>query len=104
MTADERIANLEAAVRGQALERQTRGAEAEIAYRAALATIPHAISATMGLASILARTDRGDEAGRLVEASLSARPQPVDPWRAYGAADDRFWPELIARLRAQIRR
>jgi tetratricopeptide (TPR) repeat protein len=89
---------------GQALERQNRVPDAERAYRRALDTIPHAISATMTLAAVLTRTDRRLEASALVEASLAARPQPVDPWRAYGAADDRFWPELIARLHAEIRR
>jgi len=103
-TRDRYLVYLARYFQGQALERQTRVAEAEVAYRSALATIPHAISATMALASVLSQTERRGEAARLVEASLSARPQPLDPWRAYGAADDRFWPELIARLRAEIRR
>jgi hypothetical protein len=52
----------------------------------------------------LARADRQGEAAALVEASVAGRPPPNDPWRAYAAADDRFWPELVARLRAEIRR
>jgi hypothetical protein len=35
---------------------------------------------------------------------LAAEPRPVDPWRAYVHADDRFWPYLVGRLRAEIRR
>jgi len=30
-------------------------------------------------------------------------PRAADPWRGYAHADDRFWPLLIARLRAEIR-
>jgi hypothetical protein len=30
------------------------------------------------------------------------QPPPVDPWRTYADADDRFWPELRDRLRAEI--
>jgi hypothetical protein len=26
----------------------------------------------------------------------------IDPWRGYADADDRFWPELIGRVRAEI--
>jgi hypothetical protein len=33
---------------------------------------------------------------------LAANPRPVDPWRTYIHADDRFWPQLIARLRQEI--
>jgi hypothetical protein len=39
----------------------------------------------------------------LSEAALAA-PMPVDPWRGYADADDRFWPALVSQLRAEIRR
>lgn len=104
MTRDRYLIYLARYFRGQALERQTRVAEAEQAYRGALATIPHATSATMALAALWFTADRQAESSALVEASVSARPQPLDPWRTYAAADDRFWPELVARLRAEIRR
>lgn len=104
MTRDRYLIYLARYFRGQAREQQSRLADAELDYRGALATIPHATSATMALAAILARSDRRLEASTLVEASLSARPTPVDPWRGYGAADDRFWPELIGRLHAEIKR
>ncbi len=88
---------------GQARERQNRPADAERAYRGALATVPKAISATMALASVLTRAGRMSEASTLVEAATTALPRPVDPWRTYAAADDRFWPILIARLHDAIR-
>jgi tetratricopeptide (TPR) repeat protein len=86
---------------GQALARKGQTAEAERAYRAALATIPRAQSATMALAALLVESNRHVEASGLVEASL-AGDIPTDPWRTYEAADDRFWPELITRLHAEI--
>jgi hypothetical protein len=102
LTRDRYLTYLARYFRGQAREQQKRLADAERDYRGALATVPHATSATMALAALLARGDRRAEASALVEASLTARPPAVDPWRGYGAADDRFWPELIARLRAEI--
>ena len=57
----------------------------------------------MALAAMLARQDRRTQAEALVEAHLSTRPPPADPWRTYAAGDARFLPELIARLRAEIR-
>jgi tetratricopeptide (TPR) repeat protein len=87
--------------RGQAHERENEPERARDAYRAALATIPRAQSATMALAAMLARADRPLEAAELVEASLQA-PIAMDPWREYAAADDRFWPYLIGRLRAEV--
>lgn len=104
MTRDRYLIYLARYFRGRAREQQSRLADAERDYRGAVATIPHATSATMALAAILARSDRRVEASSLVEASLSARPPPADPWRGYGAADDRFWPELIGRLHAEIQR
>ena len=87
--------------KGQAFDRQRDLARAEEAYRAALAAIPRAQSATMALAAVLVRTNRPLEAGELVEASL-AEPIAVDPWKEYMAADARFWPLLIGRLREEI--
>lgn len=87
---------------GQARERQSKPADAEKSYRGALATIPNAISATMALAAVLTRDGRMTEASTLVEAAVTASPRPVDPWRTYAAADDRFWPVLIARLHTTI--
>ena len=86
---------------GQALARKGQTAGAEREYRAALATIPRAQSATVALAALLAESSRHAEAAALVDASLTGD-QPMDPWRGYEAADDRFWPELITRLHSEI--
>ena len=50
------------------------------------------------------RDGRRAEAQALAVAMLNARPQPPDPWREYVHADDRFWPQLIGRIRAEIRK
>ena len=42
------------------------------------------------------------EAQQLIRQMLEADPPARDPWRTYVHADDRFWPRLIARLRAEI--
>jgi tetratricopeptide (TPR) repeat protein len=89
--------------RGLALEMKNRAAEAEIAYRDALAAVPRAQSASMALATLLSRAGRVREAAAIVEASL-AEPVAVDPWREYGAADYRFWPYLVSRLHEEIGR
>ncbi|MEX2271495.1 MAG: hypothetical protein WD690_08500 [Vicinamibacterales bacterium] len=103
LTRDRYLVYLARYFQGQAHEAAKQPVEAEAAYRRALATIPHAQSATLALGALLAKQGRRSEAGGLVEAQLSTSPQPVDPWLTYGAADDRFWPELIAQLRAEIR-
>jgi tetratricopeptide (TPR) repeat protein len=103
MTRDTYLIYLARYFKGTALEKAGQPADAEAAYRGALAAIPHAQSATMALAALLAKQDRRAEAGALIETQLSTRPQPLDPWRAYAAGDARFWPALVARLRAEIR-
>jgi tetratricopeptide (TPR) repeat protein len=90
--------------KGQALERKKRPAEAEKAYRGALTAVPAAQSASMALAALLFRNGQRTEASRLMDVMFAASPRPADPWRGYADADDRFWPLLIGRLRAEIRR
>ena len=89
---------------GQAHEALKHPADAERSYRAALKVVPNAQTASFTLATLLFRSNRPAEAARITEDSLSAQPQPVDPWREYGAADNRFWPALIGRLREAIGR
>ena len=103
-TRDRYVIYLARYFKGQALERASKPADAEAAYRAALATIPQAQSATIALAAVVAKQGRRSEAAQLVSAQLGTSPAPADPWLGYGAADDRFWPELIGRLRAEIQR
>lgn len=89
---------------GKALEQQRRSDRAEAAYRGAVAAIPHAQSASIALAALLFRDGRRGAAYELMDGMLAANPAPLDPWRAYVHADDRFWAQLIGRLRAEIRR
>ncbi len=90
---------------GQRLERLGRIDAAEASYRLALAAVPRAQSASFSLAALLAARGARSEAAGLVDDSISALlPRPVDPWRVYGDADDRFWPALIAELRENIHR
>ncbi|MEX2662531.1 MAG: hypothetical protein WD227_11410 [Vicinamibacterales bacterium] len=88
----------------QLFERQKRIDQAEAAYRGAVAAVPHAPSATLALAALIFRDGRRAEAQQLVRGMLAAEPAPLDPWRAYVHADDRFWPQLLGRLRAEIRK
>ena len=87
---------------GQIYERQPNLKLAEDSYRRAVAAIPRAQSATLALATLLARDGRRAEAQQLVTAMTSAVATSPDPWRTFVRADDRFWPLLIARLRREI--
>jgi tetratricopeptide (TPR) repeat protein len=103
MTRDPYVVFLSRYFTGQTLERQQHLQEAQAAYRGALAAVPHAESASVALSALLFGDGRRDEAGRLADEMIGAHPRPADPWREYAHADDRFWPRLIARLRAEIR-
>jgi tetratricopeptide (TPR) repeat protein len=87
---------------GQAHEALNHQSDAERSYRAALRVVPNAQTASFTLAALLFKSNRPAEAAQITEGSLSAQPQPIDPWREYGAADNRFWPVLIGRLREAI--
>jgi tetratricopeptide (TPR) repeat protein len=88
---------------GQRLARLRRPEAAEASYRAALDVVPRAQSASFALAALVAARGARAEAADLVTSSISAFPRPADPWRIYGDADDRFWPELRKELRERIR-
>jgi tetratricopeptide (TPR) repeat protein len=103
-TRDRYVIYLARYFRGQALERKSLLPDAERAYRSALDTIPGAQSAAMALSHLLFTRGAHQDAAALVNASLAMQPQPADPWRGWADADDRFWPELIARLRAEIKK
>ena len=83
-------------------ERQPNLRLAELSYRAAADAVPHAQSATVALAALMARTERRAEAQQLVQKMLAANPPPLDPWRRFVHADDRFWSLLIRRVRMEI--
>jgi tetratricopeptide (TPR) repeat protein len=102
MTRDRYLVYLARYFSGEAHELLKQPADAERAYRGALKTIPDAQSAAFRLGALLFRTNRPADAAEVTELALSARPLPVDPWKEYGAADNRFWPVLIGRLREAI--
>jgi len=104
LTRDPYVVFLARYFKAQVYERQKNADRAEVAYRGAVAAVPHAQSATVALAAIVFRHGRRAEAQGLVRDMLAADPQPLDPWRAFVHADDRFWPRHIARLRAEISR
>ncbi len=102
LTRDPYVIFLARYFRGQANEQRRRYDDAEAAYREAIAAVPNAASATIALAALAARAGRRAEAQQLIGAMLAADPPPPDPWRGFVHADDRFWPQLIGRLRAEI--
>jgi hypothetical protein len=69
-----------------------------------MAAIPRAQSASVSLSVLLFRLGRRAESAALIEQTIASNTMPPDPWREYAASDYRFWPELLARLRAEIRR
>ena len=87
---------------GQAYEQKKRPDDAIRSYRRALLTIPRAQSASFALAAVLARANQRVEAARLVSDAVGPNPEPIDPWRAFADADDRFWPLLVGRLREEL--
>jgi tetratricopeptide (TPR) repeat protein len=104
ITRDPHVVFLARYFRGQAHAQRRRYEDAEKAYRGAVATVPNAQSATIALAALLMRDGRRAEAQQLVRDMLAADPPPPDPWRSFVHADDRFWPQLVGKLRAEIAR
>jgi hypothetical protein len=58
----------------------------------------------MALAGTLFLEEKPTEAYAILNAAFTTTPRPPDPWRLWGYGDYRFWPDLIAQLRADIRR
>ncbi|HVQ41913.1 MAG TPA: tetratricopeptide repeat protein, partial [Vicinamibacterales bacterium] len=102
LTRDRYVIYLVKYFRGRIAESQRRNVEALDAYRGAVAAWPRAQSATLALASLLFQSGRRAEAQELAAAMLEANPRPADPWREYVHADNRFWPLLVGKLRAEI--
>jgi hypothetical protein len=74
-------------------------ADAEMAYRAALAAYPEAQSARIGLALALFRMNRSDEADTAMRAARQVRDEAVDPWEGYFVADVRFVDDWLVAMR-----
>ena len=104
VTRDPYVIYLARYFKGQVLEQNSRSQDALNEYRGAVAAWPNGQAATIALAAILFREGRRTEAHERVSRMLAAGPARFDPWREYVHADDRFWPQLIGRLRAEIRK
>jgi len=87
---------------GQLHERRKDPEKAQAAYRGAVAAWPQGQAATIALAAYLFRDGRRAEAQELAGTMLTANEPPFDPWREYVHADNRFWPQLVGKLRAEI--
>jgi tetratricopeptide (TPR) repeat protein len=87
-------------LKGRALEAIDRGADAETAYRAALALRPRARSVNLALAAVtFARGVRSDAALAVVFDRAS---DEVDPWAQFANGDYRLWPARRDALRRAI--
>jgi hypothetical protein len=69
-----------------------------------VAARPGTQSASAALAPLLIKKDQRAEAQALMAAVLEAGARAYDPYLEFMHADDRFWPRLVGRLRAEIRR
>ena len=103
VTRDPYVIYLARYFKGRVLEENSRSDDALNEYRGAAAAWPNGQAATLSLATLLFRDGRRAEAHDRVGRMLAAAPNAVDPWREYVHADDRFWAQLIGRLRAEIR-
>ena len=104
LTRDRYVIYLVKYFRGRIAEAQRNNEDAMQEYRAAVAAWARAQSATLSLASLLFQGGRRAEAQELAASMLDANPQPIDPWKEYVHADNRFWPLLIGKLRTEIRK
>lgn len=88
---------------GLTLARLNRVDEAAAAYRAALAVVPRARSATTLLTGLLLTNGRLTEAEEEAGAFLGTPEAGNDPWRSYLLGDFPQLPSLLIRLREAIR-
>jgi tetratricopeptide (TPR) repeat protein len=96
---DRTLAYWRSLFRGRVADALGSPADAEQAYRDALAGFPDAHSASIGLALSLFRLQRDDEAEAAVKAVRQRSLNAVDPWETYYTADARFVERWIAELR-----
>jgi len=87
--------------RGQALDALARADEAMAEYRAALAAVPDAQSARVGLMAGLIRQGNRADAEALAEQIQAATTTRFDPWWGYWLGDYRFYSDISRQLRDQ---
>ncbi|HEX5070531.1 MAG TPA: hypothetical protein VFV78_09985 [Vicinamibacterales bacterium] len=104
-TADPFIDYLRHLFRGRALEKTNRLPDAIGEYRLATVVLPSAQTARIALAGALSANRERPEAAALLDDVLAAPGDVLsDPWFVYGAADQRFYPELMTQLRREVRK
>ena len=89
--------------RGRVLGALGRGQDAAASYRAALALVPTAQSAGVGLALELVGLDRDGEADIAARALRAADASGADPWSYYTSGDYRLVDGWLAQLRASLK-
>jgi tetratricopeptide (TPR) repeat protein len=100
---DPHVAYVAEFLTGEARRSEGRGAEAQAAYRQALTFAPNAMSASLGLSSVLAASGNID--GAIAAASGAATTAaPVDPWRVFAYGSGSQWPRWRDSLRREMRR
>jgi hypothetical protein len=91
---------------GLAWQQDSRGSEAEAAYRSALEVLPRVHSGSALLAAALFFDGHRAEATTVLDAGFLERPGADDPWRTFllrRAGDGRTWPAVLLELRAALR-
>lgn len=102
-TTDRYVGYVATFLTGSALRHKGRNAEAAAAFRQALAFVPGAMSASLGLSSILVAAGDVDGAIAAVNGASTAA-APLDPWRMFAFGDARHWPQWRDGLRREIRK
>jgi hypothetical protein len=90
--------------RGAALTRLGQVQQAEVAFREALAVVPHAESSTMALAWLLILNQHRAEAAALTADQLKAGARSPDPLATFADGDGRYCETFVADLRAGLDR
>ena len=103
LTRDPWVLHLLWTFRGQALSRSGKNQEAIAAYRTARAIHPGGQTASLLLAEALFKAGERAES-QAVAASILENSGAVDPYLELVHGDDRFWPQLIGKLRAELHR
>jgi len=89
---------------GRSLEMLNRQDDAAAEYRAALALVPLAESATVALAGLHFTRGEHDDAVRLVDEAFAKTSTTTDPGRLTGYGAFLYWPEITAAMRAEIKK
>lgn len=105
LTRDRYVLYLAAYFKGLVYERKKDSVRASAAFRTAVAAWPDGgQAAAISLATRLFGEGKRLEAQELAARVVNTTQPAFDPYRELVHADDRFWPSLIRRLRAEIAR